>query len=516
MNLSKSRYTAYCQCPKNLWLGVYRPEEKDEVDPAAQARFEKGSEVGDIAKQLFPGTVDVTVRNGDALDLAAMIEKTRQLMASPQSPLVIAEAAFSYEGCYCAVDLLRREGGGWAIYEVKSTSTKDENGDKAKMEKYLPDIAYQTWVLRQCGINVTGINLVCLNHNYWRHGDLDLQQLFAIIDMREAVENELLKVPIQVPAALRMLEQKQEPNIDLSERCNKPYRCAFWGYCKRLHNVPEHSVFDVYGGTPNSKGDDRFFIDRKLAHYRAGRVSYDDLVDQPLGHIQRLQVERKPYIDREGIRSFLDRLTYPLYFLDFETMQDVVPQYDNSRPYLQITFQYSLHVVKDPDTICDKQGYGYLAPSDGSDPRRALAEDLCKHIPRGVCTLAYNMDFEKSRIAELSKVYPDLHDHLMDIHDHIIDLIDPFRAGHYYLPAMGGSFSIKKVLPALFPGDPELDYHNLPGNVKNGGEAMTIFPLIKDMPPAEAAEARRSLLEYCNLDTWAMVKIWQKLKEVIK
>lgn len=520
MNLSKSRYMAYCQCPKNLWLGVYRPEEKDDVDPAAQARFEKGSEVGELAKQLFPGTIDVTTRVGDALDLKAMMEKTRQLMASPDSsdsPLVIAEAAFSYEGCYCAVDLLRREGDGWAIYEVKSTSTQDDDGKKAKMDKYLPDIAYQTWVLRQCGIKVTGINLVCLNGDYVRQGALDLQQLFAIIDMRAAVEEDVqYVVPTLVPRALQVLETEQEPQANLSRHCNKPYRCGFWGYCARLHNLPKESVFDVYGGTPQSKGNDRFFFDKKLAHYRAGRVSYEDLIDQPLGHIQRLQVERKTYINRDGIRSFLDKLTYPLYFLDFETMQDVVPQYDNSRPYLQITFQYSLHVVKDPDTICDKQGYGYLAPSDGSDPRRKLAEDLCKHIPRGVCTLAYNMSFECKRIEELADIYPDLHDHLMDIHDHIMDLIDPFRAGHYYLSAMEGSFSIKKVLPALFPSDPELDYHNLDGNVKNGGEAMTIFPMIKDMPPAEAAEARRSLLQYCNLDTWAMVKIWEKLIEVSK
>jgi hypothetical protein len=515
-NLSKSRYTAYCQCPKNLWLGVYRPEEKDDVDPAAQARFEKGSEVGDLAKQLFLGTIDVTTHDGAALDLKAMMEKTRQLMAShhlADPPLVIAEAAFSHEGCYCAVDLLRSEGDGWAIYEVKSTSTKDDDGRKAKFDKYLPDIAYQTWVLRQCGVNVTGINLVCLNGDYVRQGALDLQQLFAVIDMHEALENELAKVPTQVPMALKLLEQKQEPDFDLSERCNKPYKCAFWGYCTRLHHLPEHSVFDVYGGSMQSKGDDRFFIDKKLAHYRAGRVSYEDLIDQPLGHIQRLQVERKTYIDRDGIRSFLDKLTYPLYFLDFETMQDVVPQYDNSRPYQQITFQYSLHVVKDPDTICDKQGYGYLAPSDGSDPRRKLAEDLCNHIPRGVCTLAYNMSFERKRIEELAEIYPDLHDHLMDIHDHIVDLIDPFRAGHYYMPAMGGSFSIKKVLPALFPDDKGLNYENLEGSVKNGGEAMTIFPMIKDMSPSEADAARKSLLEYCNLDTWAMVKVWEKLKE---
>jgi hypothetical protein len=130
-----------------------------------------------------------------------------------------------------------------------------------------------------------------------------------------------------------------------------------------------------------------------------------------------------------------------------------------------------------------------------------------------VCTLAYNKMFECGRIRELAALYPDLSNHLLNIADHIIDLIDPFRAGDYYVPAMGGSFSIKSVLPALFPGDPELDYHNLDDRCQNGGDAMTIFPQIKDMKPEEADASREALLNYCKLDTWAMVKVWEKLKE---
>ena len=120
--------------------------------------------------------------------------------------------------------------------------------------------------------------------------------------------------------------------------------------------------------------------------------------------------------------------------------------------------------------------------------------------------------FECGRIRELAKLYPDLSDHLTNIADHIIDLIDPFRAGDYYVPAMGGSFSIKRVLPSLFPDDPSLDYHNLEGGVQNGGDAMNIFPEIQHMPPAEQAKARRALLDYCCLDTLAMVKVWERLK----
>ena len=112
-------------------------------------------------------------------------------------------------------------------------------------------------------------------------------------------------------------------------------------------------------------------------------------------------------------------------------------------------------------------------------------------------------------------MFPDLRTHLLNIRDNIKDLLDVFRGGYYYRKEIGGSFSIKSVLPAMFPNDPELDYHNLDG-VHNGGEAMSIFPTIKDMPPQEQATARHNLLKYCELDTYAMVKIWQALCDIVK
>ncbi len=172
-----------------------------------------------------------------------------------------------------------------------------------------------------------------------------------------------------------------------------------------------------------------------------------------------------------------------------------------------------------------------------------MAEQLCRDIPMDVCTLAYNKMFECGRIRELAGLYPDLSDHLLNIANNIQDLIDPFRAGDYYVPAMGGSFSIKSVLPALFPNDPELDYHNLDKRCQNGGDAMTIFPRLQQLEQSlphqgiqtqdgmlvmadslmplseqirireEIAASRKALLDYCKLDTWAMVKVWEKLKE---
>ena len=249
--------------------------------------------------------------------------------------------------------------------------------------------------------------------------------------------------------------------------------------------------------------------------YHQGLIAFEDLRSSDIGPIQNMQIEAaltgKEFINSEEIRKFLKKLSYPLYFLDFETMQDAVPQYDGAKVYAQITFQYSLHIKQNETAPYEHREF--LAPSDGSDPRRALAEQLCKDIPKDACTLAYNKMFECGRIRELAALYSDLSDHLLNIADHIIDLIDPFRAGDYYVPAMGGSFSIKSVLPALFPEDPELDYHNLDKRCQNGGDAMTIFPRIKDMEAEEAKASREALLRYCELDTWAMVKVWERLEQ---
>ena len=493
--LSKSRYTLFCQCPKTLWLRTYKPDEAT-VDAGVEARFESGNEVGDLAMGLFGPFVEVTAKREDGgLDLQAMINKTKDEMAKGTE--VICEASFTFDNNYCAVDILRKSPGGWAIYEVKSSSFPEFEGQEAKLEKYAPDIAYQKWVLTQCGINVTDTYLVCLNSDYVRQGELDLQKLFVVIDMKELVENEYLKVPAQVSKALKVLRSEDEPGIDLSEHCMKPYGCAFLDYCKRQHGVPddEPTVFDLY----------RMNFAKKLEHYHAGRITFEDLRSQELSDKQQMQVEctlnQTEHIDSEGIRDFLNNLSYPLYFLDFETLQQTI-------------FQYSLHIKRSADAPYEH--LEFLAPNDGSDPRRSLAEQLCKDIPMNVCTLAYNKGFECGRIKELAGMYPDLAVHLLNIRDHIQDLLDPFRDGYYYVPAMHGSFSIKSVLPALFPDEPSLNYHNLDERCQNGGNAMTLFPQIQFMEPIEAAASREALLRYCELDTWAMVKVWEKLEEVAK
>lgn len=496
MNLSKSKYCLLWQCPKLLWLEKNHPELKEE-DASREHRMEVGNEVGDLAMGLFGDFVETTTHKPDGgLDIPAMLEKTRQCVADGVEN--ICEAAFSYNGLYCAVDILRKENGGYAIYEVKSSTHA--------AEIYGVDIAYQKYVLEHCGISVTGTYLVCINSDYVRGEELDLHGLFKIIDMTDWVSLESPMVESRLGLAEKTLSCKDEPVRDIGEHCRNPYSCPYWAYCTR--HLPQPSVFDLY----------RIRFDSALKHYRNGNVAYRDLLgaaklnDKQLRQIQHHLTDRPDEVDRGGIRDFLNTLSYPIYFFDFETMQDTVPQYPGARPYEQIPFQYSLHYIETPGgEVKHKE---FLAES-GTDPRRAIAESICRDIPKHTCVLAYNRGFECGRLNELALLFPDLADHLLNVRSNIQDLLVPFQSGCYYNRAMGGSFSIKSVLPALFPDDPELDYHNLEG-VHNGGEAMTIFPKIKDMPPAEAAKARQDLLNYCKLDTYALVKVLKKLEDTVK
>jgi len=347
--------------------------------------------------------------------------------------------------------------------------------------------------------------LAHIDSTYVRHGALELDKLFCMVDLTDLAVEKQPEVEARIRFLSDYMRKAEEPSDPIGGQCFYPYPCGYFGYCGR--DLPKPNIFDVGG----------IQLRTKLANFEKGIVSFEDIsAKKALKPDKLLQVQHElndlpPHIDREKIAKFLKKLSYPLYFLDFESFQSAVPLYNNSSPYEQLVFQYSLHYFEsEGGELLHKE---YLAVP-GDDPRRGVAEQLCRDIPWDVCTLAYNMTFERGRIKALATLYPDLAEHLMNIHDHIVDLMVPFRQRDYYTRAMQGSYSIKYVLPALFPDDPELDYHNLDG-VHNGTEASATFTNMASMEPEERESCREQLLKYCGLDTLAMVKVWQKLTEAV-
>ena len=488
MNLSKSKYCNAFQCMKMLWLYKNKPDVIESVDNSSV--LENGREVGEVAKTLFGDYIDIEYGN-----LSKMIIDTNNAISN-NSVCNICEASFNYNNNFCSVDILRKNNDNYEIYEVKSsTGVKDI---------YLEDISYQYYVLTSLGYKVTKASIVYINRDYVRHGELEINKLFNIEDVTDTCISKLEEVSNRISDINEFMNQKDEPEDMVSENCFDPYLCPFFKYCTKHLSSP--NVFDISG----------MWKSKMIEYYNKEITSFKDLINEDLNPTYLEQVDfeinNKPdKIKIDEIKDFISTLNYPLYFLDFETYQQTIPLYDGISPYQQIPFQYSLHYIEEVDG--DLKHNEFLAES-GVDPRRSLAEALVKDIPMDVCTLAYNMSFEKMVISDLAELYPDLEEHLLNIHKNMKDLRVPFLKRNYYNKLMKGRNTIKYVLPALFPNDPELDYHNLEG-VHNGSEAMNAFANLDKLSKEEQLIVRNNLLKYCGLDTYAMVKIYYKLLEVI-
>ena len=499
MNLSKSRYCKGIQCPKILWLDVNKSEVRDNSS-INQSILDTGNMVGDLAMGYFGAFTEVPYND----DKSVMLAETRRLLNLKTE--TICEASFSHDGNFCSVDILRETDEGAEIVEVKSTT-----GIKPV---FYDDAAYQYHVLVSCGIDVQKVFIMHINNEYERHGDIDLHGLFTINDCTEKILSMQDEVAANIARFRECADTKTEPVMDIDERCFDPYECVYRSYCWR--HIPENSVFDISGVSLHS--------DRKFSLYRSGVVSLEQLLDsgEKISDAARLQAEthaynRPPVIDKAAIRAFLNTLSWPLYFLDFESIQDAIPRFEGLRPYRQVPFQYSLHIQQRPG---GPLAHREFLEEPGVDPHRNLAERLCADIPQNVCVLAYSMGYEKSRIRELAEYINSgetssgIASHLMNIHDNIKDLMQSFQSHAYYSQELDGSYSIKQVLPALCPGDPELDYSSL-DLVHNGSEAMSVYRGMAGKSPEEQQRIKTALLAYCRLDTLAMVKILEKLRELI-
>ena len=489
MSLSKSKYCDGIQCMKKLWLLTYKPEVREEVDN--ESVFDNGTMVGELARDLFKNHKDVSFNS----NLNEMIKETNEYLK--EKNVVICEASFNYDNNFCSVDILKKENDKYEIYEVKSSTEVSS--------VYLDDISYQYYVLKNLGINVKKCFIVYLNNQYYRKGELELDKLFNIEDVTLIAEDKFDDIGKNIKELNKCLSNKKEPNIDLGIYCSKPYDCEFFKYCSK--HLPEQNIFNIRG----------LAFKKKIELYKKGIYKYDDILNEKIKDNYKEQVEFELYdledkINIGNIKEFMKTISYPLYFLDFETYQQSIPLYDDICPYMQIPFQYSLHYIEEKGGELKHKEF---LSEGGVDPRRTLAEKLVRDIPINTCVLAYNMSFEKNVIKRLAISYPDLRDHLMNIYGNIKDLMIPFKNRDYYTKNMYGSYSIKYVLPALFPGDPSLDYHNL-DMIHNGSEASNTFADLDKFSKEELEVVRKNMLKYCELDTYAMVKIYKKLDEIIE
>ena len=358
------------------------------------------------------------------------------------------------------------------------------------------------------GLNVKKVAIVHINNKYVLEGELDLKELFTIKDITEiskGKQKEIRRNINEINEFMGAHDEFNEPKIEIGMQCFEPYHCDYWQYCTR--DLPKPNVFDVKGMQT---------ID-KVKKYNEGKISFEDLKDDDINprFLEQIDFElnnKEPKIEKEAIKEFLDSLKYPLYFIDYESCQHAIPEMEGTRAYQQIPFQYSLHIKRDEDAALEHREF--LAESDDDNLLRHFAESMINDISENGTVIVYNKAFESGRNNEIGRLYPDLKDEMDGINGNMVDLMIPFKNRNYYAREMKGSHSLKYVLPALYPNDPELDYHNLPV-VHHGGEAAEAFLNLNEKSKEEQEIIREGLLRYCELDSLAMVKIWEKFREVI-
>lgn len=488
--LSKSKYIKGLQCEKRLWLDKHATQLRDQISASQEALFAQGSDIGALAQVLFPGgfdaTPDFTKPNGIAIGLAQTKE---QIALGTQ---VIYEAAFSAGGVYAAMDILVKEGSRWRAIEVKSST--------GVRDYHINDAAIQYYVLTQAGLDLVDIELMYINNEYVREGALDLDMLFK----RESLLSEVLplqeRIPEKITAFTKVLKLDSAPVQGIGPHCKTPFDCDFIGHC--WSHMPKPNVLDLV--RIGARGWQ--LVEQGVVAFDQLKPS-DELSDKQWNQV-RASLHGDAIWDKVAIREFMDQWRYPLYFFDFETIGPAVPLYDGTRPYQQYPFQYSLHMVASPGA--EARHVEFLADPNAGDPRKSIMLRMLEDLGEHGTIIAYNMGFEKGKISDLAEFYPEYAPALLAINERIVDLIVPFRNHWCYLPAMNGSASIKAVLPALS----QLSYEDL--EIKEGGTASnTWMAMAEGKYKGDEEAAMKALREYCKLDTYAMVVIWQKLREQV-
>lgn len=492
MYLSKSDFLKYQICPSYLWLWKY----KKEIVPADEEedikrRLEQGNEVELIARNLYP---EGQLVKGSLSEMPAI---TKQYVRDGIKTIFQA-AVKTGEGLLAIADVItyNEQLKSWALYEIKSTnSVKPE---------HMSDVAFQRVAFEAAGYKIGKVGVIYLNKDYVRHPEVIAEDFFIIEDITDQVDEILPTIREQVKDALKKIAEPNEPKNCSCRLKTKSGHCPTFHYLNP--DIPEYSVFNI--SRIGQKNLSLLVDDQRYNVHEVGE-------DIKLTINQRNQVDvakaQQPMIDHVQIKSALDDLVYPLYFLDYETVSTAIPLYNGCTPFQQIPFQYSLHILHEPGG--ELQHYEYLGRDGKNSPVPELLANLKSQIGKTGSVIVWYEVFEKGRNAEMAQAYPEYAEFLNNVNDRVYDLMEVFSKQHFVHPGFNGSTSIKAVLPVLAPNH---SYKEM--DIQNGQNAsVRWFDAVTGAVDADQAEQTfDALLKYCCLDTLAMVEIYRYLVNLVQ
>jgi hypothetical protein len=485
--ISKSKFLAGSQCKKLLWHAVNAPDQIPEPDAEQEAILEQGKLVGALARSLYPSGIEVSAGGTDfdkLLQNSLEATKTRKPMF---------EAGFVYNGGFARADILNPVGEDeWDIIEVKSsTEVKDVN---------ILDLTFQAFVYNGARLNIRRCFLMHVDKDYIRDGAIDSRKFFKLVDVTKEVSGLSREIEPQLEDIFATIRSKQAPDIKIGPHCSNPYPCPLKDKCWSF--LPSNSVFDLYYG---GKKCWRLHQDGVVS-LKDIPASFD-LTDRQA--IQRTVAHTgQPHIDRKALTKFLQRLRYPVGYLDFETFSTAIPLFDGLTPYQQVPFQFSLHTLAEPGA--KPLHHSFLAAGK-ADPRPEFLNRLRDRIGDEGTVVVYNQSFEKGVLTKLAELFPEHAVWIENVKRRFVDLLKPFQNFDYYHSEQQGSASIKAVLPVLTGRS----YADL--EIKEGGQASLEYLRVTfgDVGEAERQKVRQQLEKYCGLDTEGMLSITDAMRKLV-
>lgn len=490
MKLSKSDFLKYRVCPSYFWLWKHEPDlvPDDSTAEVRDNKFEQGNQVEAIARQIFPNGILVEGYNIQAKT------NTEKIVADGASVLFQA-TVITDNNLLAMADILERDGEGWILYEVKSSG-------EIKKDTHIPDMAFQKIAFEHAGYKINDVRIIHLNKQFVRHGNvINPDECFVTEEVNEAVSAILPEVVSQIDLAIENINQHEAPSTCPCRLLSRGKHCPTFAYFNR--DIPDYSVYDI----SRMQG-------KKLAELVDNEIfkTTDIPDDFPLTANQAIQVKvdksGQTLIDKDAIHRELSSLEYPLYFIDYESVNPAIPLIDNTHPHQQVVFQYSLHILDSPDA--ELRHTEFLCRNSLSDSMRALVSRMREDIQDQGSIIVWNKSFERPRNSEMGVLFPEFKDFLEGMNDRIYDLKDVFSKNYYVDPGFRGSNSIKDVLPVLAP---HLSYKELAIG-KGDLASVRWYEIVTGEDETDADQVFEDLLKYCKLDTLAMVEIYNVLRRL--
>ncbi len=486
--ITKSKYLNGLKCSRLLWIDCNDRERIPVPDISQQHLFDQGDIVGEIAKKIYPGGIDIPYDRGGFFE---NIKETKNFLSSRK---VLFEAGILEDDLYARVDILRpARDGKWDIIEVKSST--------GMKEVYFHDIAFQRYCCEKNGLKIDKCILLHIDNSYEKDGDIDPAGMLKEEDVTDQLDAYIVGIELRLDKIRECISSDDCPKVGIGLYCKDPYNCSMEGECWSA--LPEDNIFTLYNCGPK----------RGFPLYERGIETIRDISEDGLSVKQLIQKKceeaGETHIDKDAIKDFLDTIQYPVYFMDFETINPAVPLFDGTRPYQRIPFQFSVHVQKSSG---EKLKHHELLSKDREDPRKKFLEELKEALGKEGTIVVFNRGFEEGVLSELAAFSPEHEGWVRAAKSRVVDLLVPFREFSYYNPVQHGSASIKKVLPAVVGKG----YEDM--GIAAGGDASALY-FQATHGNAEAIEKDKvysDLEKYCALDTEGMVWILEELVKMVE